>query len=184
VTPPIGPYDDAPAECLEYDARFPEVAARLSTLISEAAPGTRVEHVGSTAVPGCAGKGVVDLLLLYPPGRLDAAKAALDGLGFQRQTTGNPFPEERPMRTGALVFDGRRYRVHVHVVADTAAEVRALLRFRDQLRSDPELLSAYVAEKRAIIASGVTDTGDYSNAKGGFIRGAIGGRDPGGPAKL
>ena len=174
---PIGPYDDAPAECLDYDPRFPDVAARVDALIRGALPQVRVEHVGSTAVPGCAGKGVIDLLLVYPAGDLDAARAALTTLGFQHQTTGNPFPEDRPMRTGSLVHEGRRYRIHVHVIGEGAAEVRKLLRFRDHLRMDPALLSAYVAEKRAIIAAGVISTGDYSNAKGGFIRGAIGGTD-------
>jgi GrpB-like predicted nucleotidyltransferase (UPF0157 family) len=120
---------------------------------------------------------VIDLLLLYRPGGLEAAKGALAGLGFQPQAAGNPFPETRPMRTGAIEHDGRRYRIHVHVVGEGMAEVGALLRFRDQLCGDPELLAAYVAEKRNIIASGVTDTGDYSNAKGGFIRGVISGRE-------
>jgi GrpB-like predicted nucleotidyltransferase (UPF0157 family) len=174
---PIGPYCDAPAECLEYDPHFPEVAARVATLVGGVLPQARVEHVGSTAVPGCAGKGVIDLLLTYAPGDLDAAKATLAGLGFQPQTAGNPFPEDRPMRTGCLAHAGRDYRVHVHVVREDAGEVRALLRFRDQLRADPALLAAYVAQKRAIIAAGVTDTGDYSNAKGGFIREVIGGSE-------
>jgi GrpB-like predicted nucleotidyltransferase (UPF0157 family) len=170
---PIEAYEDAAAECLEYDPQFPEVAARLSALIGGVLPHARVEHVGSTAVPGCAGKGVVDLLVAYETGRLDETKDALAGLGFQRQTSGNPFPEDRPMRTGTLAHQGRRYRVHVHVIHEGASEVRALVRFRDHLRADAGLLAAYVAEKRAIIASGITDTGEYSNAKGGFIRGAI-----------
>jgi GrpB-like predicted nucleotidyltransferase (UPF0157 family) len=42
--------------------------------------------------------------------------------------------------------------------------------FRDRLRADPVLLAEYVAQKRAIIGSGILRTGDYSNAKGEFIR--------------
>ena len=54
-----------------YDARCPEVAHRVADFIQERLPGARVEHVGSTAVPGCPGKGVVDLMLPYAPGDLD-----------------------------------------------------------------------------------------------------------------
>jgi len=37
------------------------------------------------------------------------------------------------------------------------------------LRADPDLVKAYVARKREIIASGVTDSLDYCYAKGEFI---------------
>jgi GrpB-like predicted nucleotidyltransferase (UPF0157 family) len=166
----IGPYEEAPAQCLEYDPRAPEVAALLAGAIAEALPQVRIEHVGSTAVPSCDGKGIVDLLVAYPDGGLEPVKQGLAELGFQRQTSGNPFPEERPMRTGTVVYKGTRFRVHVHVIREGTPEVEALVRFRDKLRGDPELLRDYVARKRAIIGSGIVVTSDYSNAKGDFIR--------------
>jgi GrpB-like predicted nucleotidyltransferase (UPF0157 family) len=46
--------------------------------------------VGSTSVPGCAGKGVIDLMVVYPPGHLDDTKAVLADLGFQRQLSSFP----------------------------------------------------------------------------------------------
>jgi GrpB-like predicted nucleotidyltransferase (UPF0157 family) len=151
------------------------VADLVSAAIRAAGAGTGVEHVGSTAVPGCDGKGVVDLLVLYAAGSLDDVVARLDRLGFQPQTSGNPFPQERPMRRGTVVHDGTRFRVHVHVVREGTPDVTRLLRFRDRLRADDTLRDAYVAEKRALIGAGVVDTHDYSNAKGGFIRGAVSG---------
>jgi GrpB-like predicted nucleotidyltransferase (UPF0157 family) len=174
MTPtPIGPYVEGPAHCADYDPRAARVADEVAAVILGAMPGLRIEHVGSTAVPGCAGKGVVDLLIVYTPGRLDDTVAGLDALGFQPQTSGNPFPQERPMRRGTFGSGGAMFRVHVHVIREGAAEVEALVKFRDRLRTDAKLLAAYIAEKRAILAAGVTDTGQYSNAKGGFIRGAI-----------
>ena len=56
-------------------------------------------------MPGCAGKGVVDLMLVYPDGLLGASREVLEALGFQRQTTRDPFPEDRPMRTGSVVVE-------------------------------------------------------------------------------
>ena len=43
--------------------------------------GLRVEHIGSTSVPGCAGKGIIDLMVLYPVGGLEHARQVLDSLG-------------------------------------------------------------------------------------------------------
>jgi GrpB-like predicted nucleotidyltransferase (UPF0157 family) len=166
----IVPYEEAPAQCHEYDPRAPEVAAALTESILAAVPGVRVEHVGSTAVPECDGKGIIDLLVMYPNGGLESAKKALAELGYQPQTSGNPFPEDRPMRTGTVLYEGTRFRVHVHVVWEESPEAANLVAFRDRLRADPKLLAEYVARKRSIIGSGITQTGDYSNAKSTFIR--------------
>jgi GrpB-like predicted nucleotidyltransferase (UPF0157 family) len=169
----IRPYEDQPAACHDYDPRAAQVAARLAQIINKQLPDVLVDHIGSTAVPGCAGKGVIDLMVLYPTGRLEAAKTRLDQLGFQRQSTRDPWPETRPMRVGAYEYDGTLFRLHAHVIVMGAPEVEELRAFRDRLRSDPALLAAYVERKRQIIAAGVTDTVDYSYNKGEFINSAL-----------
>src|SRR5262245_60865608 len=113
----IGPYEDRQAVCQGYDRRAVEVAQPVAASIRSHLPGVNVEHIGSTSVPGCAGKGIVDLMLLYPDGQLAAARDVLDALGFQKQTTRDPFPEDRPMRTGSVVYDGTTLLLHVHVIA-------------------------------------------------------------------
>ena len=165
----IGPYEQSPAACNDHDPRTFDVAKRIGHLIESHLPGTVVEHVGSTSVPGCAGKGIVDLMILYPPGRLTEVRDGLDALGFQRQTGRDPFPEERPMRVGSIESDGTRFRLHAHVIAVDSPEVSELRTFRDRLRDDPMLMEQYVALKRRIITEGVTDSLDYSIRKGEFI---------------
>ena len=169
IDPVIGPYESIPAQCLEYDPLAPAVAARVESLIRAELPELAVEHIGSTAVPGCWGKGVVDLMILYPQGRLEDVKEALDGLGFQRQSTRDPFPEDRPMRMGSLPHDGCTFWLHVHVIAFDSTEVISFRAFRDRLRADPALVAAYVERKRQIIAAGITDTVEYCEHKGEFI---------------
>src|SRR5438874_1909694 len=82
--------------------RVAEVARRVGDVIRSVAPELQVEHVGSTSVPGCGGKGIVDLAVLYGEGFLDRAKLILDGLGFQKQGGRDPFPESRPMRVACV----------------------------------------------------------------------------------
>jgi GrpB-like predicted nucleotidyltransferase (UPF0157 family) len=146
------------------------VAAFIAQLLNRHLADVRVEHIGSSSVPGCAGKGVIDLMLNYPEGRLETVKSLLDALGFQRQTTRDPFPESRPMRIGSIEREGTIYRIHAHVIAADAPEVEGLCSFRERLRSDPKLRADYVARKRAIIGAGVTDSVDYSIEKGDFIK--------------
>jgi GrpB-like predicted nucleotidyltransferase (UPF0157 family) len=172
----VGPYEERQAICQVYDHRTAEVAQQVAASIQAHLPCVLAEHIGSTSVPGCAGKGTVDLMLVYPDGQLAAARDLLGALGFQKQTTRDPFPEDRPMRTGSVVYDGTTLLLHVHVIAASSPEVEQLRRFRDQLRADPGLVAAYVAAKKAILASGVTDSLDYCIRKGEFIQQALGPR--------
>jgi RimJ/RimL family protein N-acetyltransferase/GrpB-like predicted nucleotidyltransferase (UPF0157 family) len=165
----IDPYESSPAACRDYDPRCAEVARLLADLITSRLAGSVVEHIGSTSVPGLAGKGIVDLMYLYPQGGLARARDALDSLGFQRQTGRDPFPEERPMRIGSVLYDGQRFSLHIHVIAADAAEARELLAFRDRLRADANLRAKYVSCKRGIIAAGVTDRLEYCYRKGEFV---------------
>lgn len=167
-------YQDPAAAFRPYDPPCPEVADRVAALIRERLPETRVEHVGSTAIPGCDGKGVVDLMLLYPPGGLAAARDTLDGLGFQRHDRPGAFPEERPVRIGALSHDGETFRLHVHVIAADSPEADEQAGFRDRLRADPSLVAEYVAGKRAVLAGGVTDGNEYNLGKESFIHRMLG----------
>ena len=54
-------------------------------ILQAALPGIEIEHVGSTAVPDCDGKGILDLMLLIPVGHLSDVCAVIDGMGFQHQ---------------------------------------------------------------------------------------------------
>lgn len=170
IEPIVSSYETLPAACLDYDPRAPQVAAHIAAIITVNLPNVIVEHVGSTAVPGCAGKGVIDLMLLYGDDRLEEAKGLLAALGFQPQGTRDSFPESRPMRIGAIEFEGSMFRLHVHVIEMHSPEVAEMRAFRDALRADPQMVADYVARKRQIIATGVTDSVDYSVEKGSFIQ--------------
>jgi GrpB-like predicted nucleotidyltransferase (UPF0157 family) len=170
LSPVIGPYIKEPPSCDDWDPRAPDVAARVAGLITEQAPWVTPEHIGSSAVPGCAGKGIIDLLIPFGPGQLEPLKEILATLGFQRQTGPDPWPEERPMRTGSIEHAGKRYQLHVHVVPEHEPEIEELRRFRDTLRADAALRDEYVARKRAIVDSGTTNRYAYTQAKGVWIQ--------------
>ena len=166
--PPIGPYRRAPVQVHQADPHAPEAARRLIELIATRWPATPAEHVGSSAVAGLAGKGIIDLLLPAEPADLPAITQALLELGFQPQRP-PVFPASRPMLWGTFRHGPSDYRVHVHVVPAFSPEVTALRGFRDALRSDPILRRRYAALKRAIVAGGPVDPVTFSNAKHDWI---------------
>jgi GrpB-like predicted nucleotidyltransferase (UPF0157 family) len=166
--PPIGLYRRAPVQVHQADPHAPEVARRLIELIATRWPATPAEHVGSSAVAGLAGKGIIDLLLPAEPADIPAITQALLKLGFQHQLPA-VFPASRPMLWGAFRHGPTDYRVHVHVVPAFSPEVTAMRGFRDALRSDPILRRRYAALKRAIVAGGPVDPVTFSKAKHDWI---------------
>jgi GrpB-like predicted nucleotidyltransferase (UPF0157 family) len=166
--PPIGPYQRVPVQVHQADPDASEVARRLIALIATRWPQTPAEHMGSTAVPGLAGKGIIDLLLAAPPAHLPAITAALCGLGFQPQVPA-AFPATRPMLWGTFWHGATTYGVHVHVVPASSPEVAAMRGLRDALRADPVLRRRYVALKRAIVAGGPADPIAFTKAKHDWI---------------
>jgi GrpB-like predicted nucleotidyltransferase (UPF0157 family) len=166
--PPIGRYRRVPVEVHKADPDAPEVARRLIALIATRWPATPAEHVGSTAVPKLAGKGIVDLLLAAQPAQIPAITQALFGLGFQPQVPA-AFPATRPMLWGTFRHRATTYRVHVHVVPAASPEVAALRGFRDALRADPVLRRRYAVLKRAIVQGGPVDPVVFTRAKHDWI---------------
>ena len=167
-TPPIGRYLPVPVQVHEADPDAPEVARRLIALISTRWPATPAEHVGSSAVPGLAGKNIIDLLLAAEPADIPAITQALLELGFQPQVPA-AFPATRPMLWGAFRHGLTTYRVHVHIVPTDSPEVAAMRGFRDALRADPVLRRRYAALKRAIVESGPVDPVTFTKAKHDWI---------------
>jgi GrpB-like predicted nucleotidyltransferase (UPF0157 family) len=170
---PIGPYQRVPVQVHRADPHAPEVAGRLIALIATRCPATPAEHVGSSAVPGLAGKNIIDLLMAAAPADVAAITAVLLELGFQPQSP-EAFPASRPMLWGAFRHGRTDYRVHVHVVPASSPEVAAMRGFRDALRADPRLRRRYAALKRAIVADGPVEPVAFTRAKHDWIVAALG----------
>ena len=168
----IGPYKKPQASFQPYDKRAPIVAKHLMKLIELYLTEVTIEHIGSTAIQGCPGKGIIDLMALYPKERLDVVNELFLAMGFQRQGKEfkNRFPDSRPVMMGTFDYDNKSFLVYIHVIQKDSYEAIRFRIFRDRLDSDAELLSAYIAEKKRIISEGITDTDDYAEMKQSIIQ--------------
>ena len=170
--PPIGRYRRVPVQVHQADPHAPAVARRLIALIAASWPGTAAEHVGSSAVPGLAGKGIIDLLLAADPADIPAITQTLLELGFQHQVPA-AFPASRPMLWGTFHDGATDYRVHVHVVAPPARGP-GHARLRGRLARRQAAGGAYAALKRPIVAGRAVDTVAFTKAKHDWIVAALG----------
>lgn len=144
------------------------VAATVAQLVAERRPGVVVEHIGSTAVPGLPGKGIVDLAIATTPEELPEVVVVLTDLGFGPQPGPDPFPPTRPLLVGSLEVDGTVFRIHCHVQPGTE-EITRDLAFRDALRADPSLVTAYAELKARIVDEGPVEGHLYTYQKQAWI---------------
>ena len=178
VTDPAGtrpdlrilPYERRVAHVTAWDPRTAEVAAAIGEMIRGRRPELAVEHIGSTAVPGLPGKGIVDLSIEVDPSAIPGVVQFLYGLGFGPQPGPDPWPPRRPMLVGAVELDGDEFRIHVHV-QPTGGDMRRDLAFRDALRNDPELKRQYTELKSAITGGNSVDAFRYTHSKTTWILG-------------
>jgi GrpB-like predicted nucleotidyltransferase (UPF0157 family) len=166
------PYREPPLACRDSDPRAAEIAHQVSGLISRHLPSVRAEHVGSTSVPGCGGQGIIDLLVSGPAGEMENIPLLLARLGFQQGGEALFPPHPAPYR-GTRMHNGEPYLVHAHVLPDGAAEIDSMRFLRSCLRSDAELMKAYVKQKKSILKAGA-DSAAYQQQKGEFLKMVLG----------
>lgn len=161
----IRPYD--PDWPRQFEAERQRIAAALGALA------LRIDHNGSTAVPGLAAKPVIDIQIsvgsLHP---LAAYAARLAGIGYRHVPHADdafcPFfhrPRDWP------------HTHHVHVVQAGGDEERRSLAFRDYLREHAEAVREYERLKRRLAtqysAAQPSEREAYAQAKGSFIEAVI-----------
>jgi GrpB-like predicted nucleotidyltransferase (UPF0157 family) len=146
-----------------WTARFEQVDAALRQALGESA--RRIEHFGSTAVPGLGAKGIVDVLVTVDDADDEAA------YGPRLQQAGFAIRLRQP---GHRMFRTPDQDVHVHVFTEGSDAARIRLLFRDWLRHDADDRRLYEDTKRALARQEWEATNDYSTAKGEVVAEILG----------
>jgi GrpB-like predicted nucleotidyltransferase (UPF0157 family) len=161
----VTPYDTVWAE------RGPALAAGLRTALGPQA--LRVEHIGSTSVPGMAAKPVYDLQVSVSD--LDSAAAAfaepLTRLGFARWPYDHdhvPAGRDDPRHRWAKRYWNRRVpgeeQINLHARVAGSPNERLALLFRDWFRAHPAAIPAYARFKEQL-GTAVGDVYVYTDLK-------------------
>ncbi|SCL16726.1 GrpB domain, predicted nucleotidyltransferase, UPF0157 family [Micromonospora nigra] len=156
----------SPVEIVDYQpvwgAAFDDLGATLRQALGDVA--LRIDHIGSTAVPGLAAKPVIDIQIsvrsLEP---VDEFRGPLEGLGYVYRAD-NPERTKRYFREPP----GHR-RTHVHVRQHGSFSQQFPLLFRDYLRSHPNVAAEYATVKRRCARQFHHDRQAYVEAKDPFI---------------
>jgi GrpB-like predicted nucleotidyltransferase (UPF0157 family) len=156
-------------EIVDHDPSWSTIFEREADRIRSALPADRIlrlDHIGSTSVPGLAAKPIVDVLLTMPSLVPRAGYVgALRGLGYRHVL--DPWSDDHEFF--ALDREGRRA-VNLHAVVAGSDWDERHVAFRDHLRAHPEDVARYAALKRDLAARHPRDVHTYTREKGDFIR--------------
>ena len=152
---------DAPVTLAEYDPRWPATfeieAERIRATLGDQL--VRLEHTGSTSVPGLAAKPIIDMTLTVPNSADEQAYAPqLEAAGYTLRIREPDWLEHR-------LFKGPDADVNLHVFSDGSVEVDRMVGFRDWLRSHPEDRDLYERTKRELAARTWRHVQHYADAK-------------------
>ncbi|MEW5812041.1 MAG: dephospho-CoA kinase [Actinomycetota bacterium] len=151
----------------EWPKQAERILARLRTACGHRA--VRVDHIGSTAIPGLEAKDVIDVQVTVAS--LEVADDLADALlaaGYVRTAI-----TEDVAKPGVDGWWGKRFYcsadpgrpTNVHVRVDGWPNQRFALLFVDWLTADPAARAEYLELKRRVAAAGHASTGDYADAK-------------------
>jgi GrpB-like predicted nucleotidyltransferase (UPF0157 family) len=160
----IVPYDNG------WPAEFGRIGASLREVLGDSA--LRIDHIGSTAVPGLAAKDVIDIQVTVAALEAESLARTLGPLGYalRDHVAQDHVPPERdatPAEWRKLFFrtlDGQR-RINLHVREAGRANQRYALLFRDYLRATPTTAAAYGRVKVALARLHPEDQDAYYEVK-------------------
>lgn len=148
-----------------YDPVWPLLFERQATRI-RAALGDgvlRLEHVGSTSVPGLAAKPIIDMVLAVADSADEPSYVpALEEAGYRLRIREPHWHEHRLLK--APDFAG-----NLHVFSAGCEEIERMLLFRDRLRAHDADRTLYEKTKRELAGRKWKYTQNYADAKSGVV---------------
>lgn len=145
----------------EYDPAWPALFAREAERIRSVlgALVVRLEHTGSTSVPGLAAKPIIDLTLEVPDSSDEAAYVPpMEAAGYVLRIREPDWHEHR-------LFKGPDTNINLHVFSAGSTETERMVRFRDWLRANESDRLLYERTKRELAARDWEFVQNYADAK-------------------
>lgn len=109
----------------------------------------QIDHIGSTAVPGLGGKGVIDISVVIPKKDWPEISKKLEGVGYEYKKKDAEREKERLFFMANLPDEELGTRLyHIHLSYPESPEFKKEIGFRDYLRSHSEEAEEYAEIKR------------------------------------
>jgi GrpB-like predicted nucleotidyltransferase (UPF0157 family) len=151
----------APIEIADYDPAWPGLfereAERMKSVLGTRV--VRIEHAGSTSVPGLPAKPIIDIVLEVPGSSNEAAYVPdMEAAGYVLRIREPDWFEHR-------LFKGPNTDINLHTFSAGCPEVDRMLTFRDWLREHVADRELYKQTKRELAGRDWKYMQEYADAK-------------------
>jgi GrpB-like predicted nucleotidyltransferase (UPF0157 family) len=145
----------------DYDPQWPVLfereAGRIQAVLGRRA--LRIEHTGSTSVPGLVAKPIIDMLLVVTDSADEEGYARdIEAVGYVLRIREVDWFEHR-------MFNGPDTEINLHVFSSGCPEIDRILMFRDWLRSSAADRDLYARTKLALGQQEWKYVQNYADAK-------------------
>lgn len=152
----------------EYNSEWPAWFRQIEQSFLRKIPHfLRIEHVGSTSIPGMVAKPIIDLDVVVPDGTIADAIASVEQAGYAHQGTLGIVGRE----AFRLVGDApkRLPKHHLYACELSSPELHRHTAFREYLRAHPAEVSRLSAFKRTLAFQQHLSRDEYMEAKSPLV---------------
>ncbi len=149
----------------DYDETAPQLFEETRGVLEKLLPEAEIHHVGSTAIPGLGGKGIIDIMIAIP----DWKTKAQDGEKLVELGFAHVHPEENGRIFMSRVGDTVKNDVHIHLTYIGSPEYQNMLAFRDYLLAHPDEAANYQKQKHQWLKSASGHRQFYTASKNDYI---------------
>ncbi len=154
---------------LPYDPKYPSVFLKEKNKIKNSlGENIKIEHVGSTSVPGLGGKGIIDIAIKTPKSKINKFLKRLGELGYE-QTPKHPADDRRVFLQKIIKSEKEEKRTHIHL-ALTDEFWNSFIAVRDYLRDHDIERKKYAKLKKEAVRHAKGEGNKYYSYKEEFLR--------------
>jgi GrpB-like predicted nucleotidyltransferase (UPF0157 family) len=131
-----------------YDKTYPQLFKKEKAKILKAVKHNCViEHIGSTAVAGLGGKGIIDIAIAVDKSEMEAVSEQLQKLGYELRLMWST-PDRLFLRADLEDEKEEKRRYHIHLTYQASSDWKGFIGFRDYLKQHPQEALEYAKLKK------------------------------------
>ena len=146
----------------EYSKDFSKIFNREKSKIKKILPRAKIEHIGSTAVEGLGGKGIVDIAVAVPKKEIKNSIVKLKKIHYDYLISGVDKNRKFLQKVGDK-------RVHIQLVYTNSPNWKKMINFRDYLRKNKDAAKEYKEIKKKAVKYAKNNGAKYRKYKSKFF---------------
>lgn len=152
-----------------YNHKFKDLFKKEKSKLKKILPdNTKIEHVGSTAVPELGGKGIIDIAIKTPKNKLNQFKNKLESLGYVHTSEHQP-NDKRIFFQKIIRYQGKERRIHIHLTLNDKFW-ESFIVVRDYLKNHDNECKKYTKIKKEAVNYAKGEGKKYREYKDKYLK--------------